>query len=110
MTGAKQEIRADAGAPGVITADAHMEAIDVQPGPRFFAQQMAVGGLHQLLQAEAAQAEMELTAQLPCAVVQLAGAAAQAIFSREDVRGVHLLKWAIPAAKLRRQTAIRVVL
>lgn len=60
---------------------------------------MAVAGFHQLLLAKAADVELEVSAPLMRAVVQFARAAAQTVFTWENIRGVHLIKRQIPAIK-----------
>jgi len=62
-----------------------MEGIQVQPAARLRTQKVTVGCLTQLFQTEAAQRKSEITADLPTAAVELAGAATQTILTRENV-------------------------
>ncbi len=87
-----------------------MEAINIEPGARLRLQQMAVAGFHQLLLAKAADVEQEVSAPLVRTVVQFARTAAQTVFARENIRGVHLIKRQIPAIETGGAQTVRVVL
>ncbi|STE88055.1 Uncharacterised protein [Escherichia coli] len=58
--------------------------------PSFRVQQMAMAGFHQLLLAVATDIELEVAAPLVWAIIQFARPAAQTVFAREDVRGIHV--------------------
>lgn len=47
-------------------------------------------GFHQLLLTVAADVELEVAAPLVWAIIQFARPAAQTVFAREDVRGIHV--------------------
>ena len=66
-----------------------METVDIQPCA-FFRAQMAMAGFHQLLLTVAADVEPEVAAPLVWAIIQFARPAAQTVFAREDVRGIHV--------------------
>src|SRR5690606_18447380 len=86
--GAELIFRRDRRAPGVIAAHAHMETVNIEPGARFRLEQMAVAGFHQLFLAIATDVELKIAAPLMRAIAQFTRSAAQAVFARENIRGV----------------------
>ncbi|MNZ96896.1 hypothetical protein D3C78_1161110 [compost metagenome] len=52
---------------------------------------------------------MELPVDVPVAVLQLAGVAAQAVFAGEDVRRVQFFQRSLPAPELRGKATVRIV-
>ncbi|CUY74704.1 Uncharacterised protein [Serratia marcescens] len=82
----------------------------MQPGACFRLQQMLVAAGHQLLQAVAAEREVEAAVDAPAAVAQAAGVTAQAVLAGENIRRMQIRQRQAPAPVLRGQAAIRVVL
>ena len=90
--GIQQVLPMYARAPRIIAADAHMAVINIQPQARLRPQQMLMSNLGQLIGTVAADGKMEVAADVPIIQRYPAGITAQAIFTRENIRGMHLLQ------------------
>jgi len=87
-----------------------MRGVQMQPAARLRAQQMTVRGRAQLFEAVAAQRKAKVAADPPVFHLQPLGGAAQAVFAWEHVGCMQRVERQLPARKLRRQLAVRVVL